>query len=384
MLITAYSGNHNWNSDLKNTLLKTLLNPISVVIITTYDTLYSNKFVDVIRKIKTDKLIIADEVHNAGAELYRTGLLEEYNFRLGLSATPARYLDDDGTDFLINYFDKEVFEFSLQKAITTINPDTGKTFLTPYKYYPIFVSLNLDEIKKYTAYSKKIGSMISIENPTPQQRHYLSNLLIKRARIGKNAAQKYSKFRELIPKFILENTFDHCLVYCSDGRDPDDDSKRCIESIVAMLNDADVANRRFSSLEDNEERQDILKDFASGETSTLVAIKCLDEGVDVPSTKNAIILASTGNPREYIQRRGRILRHAEGKEFATLYDFMIIPGNIPGYHDMEIQLFNVEYRRFLEFSSLSLNKEENEKLINQIIREHQITIQSEAEQWFNH
>lgn len=382
-LITAYSGNNKWLSDLKNAQLKTMLKQTSaIVIVTTYDTLCSDKFVDSVKKLKTDKLLIADEVHNAGAEIYRTGLLDEYKYRLGLSATPARYLDDEGTDFLINYFDKEVFEFSLQKAINTINPDTGKTFLTPYKYYPIFVSLNEEEIQEYASYSKKIVAAFSIEEPTLQQRHYLSKLLIQRARIGKNAAQKYTKFRELIPTFYKNGVFDHCLVYCSDGKDPEDGTTRCIESVVSMLNEADITNRRFNSSDDNEERREILKHFANGDTSTLVAIKCLDEGVDVPSTKNAIILASTGNPREYIQRRGRILRHSEGKEFALLYDFVIIPGNIPGYHETENQIFNVEYRRFREFSSSSINKEENEKIINQVIQNYHIKIESEDEQWF--
>jgi superfamily II DNA or RNA helicase len=353
-----------------------------VVIVTTYDTMSSDGFTELVKKPKTDKILIADEVHNAGADSYRKGLLDEYNYRLGLSATPARYLDDEGTDYLITYFDKEVFEFSLQKAINTINPDTGKTFLTPYKYCPIFVSLNVEELQEYASYSQKIVSVFSIKDPTPQDKYYLSKLLIKRAKIGKNAAQKYSKFRELIPSFHRNGVFDHCLVYCSDGKDPKDKTIKCIESIVSMLNDADITNRRFNSSDDNEERREILKHFANGDTSTLVAIKCLDEGVDVPSTKNAIILASTGNPREYIQRRGRILRHSEGKDFALLLDFMIVPGNIPGYHETENQIFNVEYRRFKEFSSLSLNKEENEKIINEIIQNNHITIQSEDIQWF--
>ena len=98
-------------------------------------------------------------------------------------------------------------------------------------------------IQEYASYSKKIVAAFSIEEPTPQQKYYLSRLLIQRARIGKNAAQKYTKFRELIPTFYENGVFDHCLVYCSDGKDPEDGTTRCIESVVSMLNEADVTCR---------------------------------------------------------------------------------------------------------------------------------------------
>lgn len=344
----------------------------SIAFITTYDTLFTEKFVSLVDKFKGKKLLIADEVHNAGADIYRTGLRDGYDYRLGLSATPGRYLDDEGTSYLYNYFDKDVFTFSLRKAIKTINPDTGQTYLTPYNYHPIFVSLMPDELEKYAEFSKKISiAMPNAENPTPRELEYYHRLLVERSRITKNAAQKLEKFISLIPEFKQADIFNHCLVYCSDGRDSEDHTLKTIQRVVRELNANGISNNRFTSGENIQARSTILNDFANGAVSTLVAIKCLDEGVDVPATQNAIIMASTGNPREYIQRRGRILRRAEGKESAELYDFVIIPSSKTPTKD-EKQIFQSEYKRFREFSDLSSNKDENNVIIDKIIREYDI------------
>ena len=321
---------------------------------------------------KGKKLLIADEVHNAGADIYRTGLRDGYDYRLGLSATPGRYLDDEGTSYLYNYFDKEVFTFSLKDAITKINPDTGLTYLTPYNYHPIFISLMPDELDKYAEFSKKISIAIpNLDNPTPRELEYYHRLLIERSRITKNAAQKIDEFIRLIPEFKQSGIFDHCLIYCSDGRDPEDHTLKSIQRVVRELNNNGISNNRFTSGENIQTRTTILDDYAKGAITTLVAIKCLDEGVDVPATRNAIIMASTGNPREYIQRRGRILRRFDGKEMAELYDFIIIPRNTSPTKD-ERQIFQSEYKRFKEFSDLSLNKEENDIIIEKIINEYGI------------
>ena len=361
-----YNNGKTYASDYRVGIIKT------ITFITTYDTLFSEKFTTLVDLFKGKKLLIADEVHNAGADIYRTGLREGYDYRLGLSATPGRYLDDEGTSYLYNYFDKEVFTFSLKDAITKINPDTGLTYLTPYNYHPIFISLMPDELDKYAEFSKKISIAIpNLDNPTPRELEYYHRLLIERSRITKNAAQKIDEFIRLIPEFKQSGIFDHCLIYCSDGRDPEDHTLKSIQRVVRELNNNGISNNRFTSGENIQTRTTILDDFAKGAITTLVAIKCLDEGVDVPATRNAIIMASTGNPREYIQRRGRILRRFDGKEMAELYDFIIIPRNTSPTKD-ERQIFQSEYKRFKEFSDLSLNKEENDIIIEKIINEYGI------------
>ena len=374
-IIEAFSGNRKWAEEISDAKLDLRLDIIdSICIVTTYDTLSSDRFIELIESTSGKKILVADEVHNAGANTFRTGLLEDYDFRLGLSATPARYLDDDGTQYIIDYFDKEVFSFTLKEAIIEINPDTGKTYLTPYYYYPIFVSLDESELEEYSRLSKKIARLSSKDELEHYERKQLESLLIKRSRIGKNARNKMEALENIVPELKEKGFFDHCLVYCSDGKDPEDSMIRSLNNVIEILNDNKIPCRRFTSEDAFSTRSQILEDFAEGNVSVLVAIKCLDEGVDVPATKNAIIMASTGNPREYIQRRGRILRPSPGKEYATLYDFMIVPSGSENYRDAEHQLFNNEYNRFKEFSEVSLNKIENEIIIGEVISKFNIEL----------
>ena len=374
-LIEAFGDSNKWKRvglqfvpDYQLGLIKT------VVILTTYDTLYSENFIDLVDKFRGKKILIADEVHNAGADIYRNGLREEYEYRLGLSATPARYLDDEGTDYIYKYFKKEVYTFSLRDAINKINPDTGETFLTPYYYHPIFVTLTEAELKLYSEINSKVARCLPQNRElTPEEVRLFHMLLLKRARVIKNASRKLEKLVELIPKFKDEGIFDQCLIYCSDGRDSEDGDVKTIQRVVRELNDNSISNRRFTSREKMDDRKIILDDFASGSVSTIVAIKCLDEGVDVPATKNAIIMASTGNPREYIQRRGRILRRFKGKEYSVLFDFVVIPGNDEPSAE-EVQIVQSEYTRYKEFSDLSLNKSENDELMDNLLKKYDITI----------
>lgn len=370
-VIMAFGSSASWSSQALQSVVDFDMDLIdSLFFITTYDTLCSEKFLKAISRFKCKKILIADEVHNSGAETFRQGLTDQYDYRLGLSATPARYLDDEGTSFIFNYFEKEVFTFPLADAITKINPDTGESFLTPYYYYPIFVTLKDDELKQYHEYTSKISKYsIDEKTPLPVLNTY-HILLVNRARILKNAAMKLESFTSMIDEYKRKGVFDYCLVYCATGKDPDDPESRMVERIVRELNKKDITNRRFTSMD--KDRKSILDSFASGEVSTLVAIRCLDEGVDVPQTRNAIILSSTGNPREYIQRRGRVLRRSKGKDVARIYDYMVIPGN--NCTNDERQIFLSEYRRFKEFADIALNREEDFNLIEKIIEKFGIEI----------
>lgn len=365
--ILAFSGNKKWESELSDAILDYKLKTItSIVIISTYDTLSSTKFLSHVEKVSHSVILVTDEVHNSGADTYRNCLNPNYPYRLGLSATPARYLDDDGTSFIEKYFEKEVFNFDISKAITEINPDTGKTYLAPYYYHPIFVNLNSEEITKYREYSHKIAK-IPRNDPTPDQINYRQHLMIQRSRIVKNANNKINVFKDKIKEFKDNGVFDHCLIYCSDGKDASSD-ERTITTIISLLNSFDINSRRFTSDDSFDERRELLDLFSKGEISTLVAIKCLDEGVDVPSTKNAIIMASTGNPREFIQRRGRILRPSANKQYATLYDFVVVPNDNPKDRDTELQVLKSEYLRFDEFSRISINSTENDQIFRTILQ----------------
>lgn len=362
VIIPVFSGNTKWSVQLSDAKVDYKLKLLdSIVIVSTYDSLSGERFERLIKDIATEVIFVADEVHNAGADTYRLSLNEKYPYRLGLSATPARYLDEDGTNFIQNYFSGEIFSFDLSCAINTINPDTGASYLTPYYYYPIIITLTEKEICEYEDYSRKIAKMIK-DDPTPQEIARRNSLLIQRSRIIKNAKNKLIMFNNKVKEFVDKDVFDYCLIYCSDGKD-EETSERTLTSVISTLNKEKVECRRFTSDDSFADRATILDEFASGELSTLVAIKCLDEGVDVPATKNAIIMASTGNPREYIQRRGRILRPFPGKQFATLYDYIVVPGDLPGHEQSELQILRNEYARFKEFSDLSLNRDENRELL---------------------
>lgn len=375
-IIRAFNSSKVWLKEAKSALVNYKFGITdNLTLVTTYDTLSSDIFISFVKPIKGKKILIADEVHNSGSIKYREGLLEEYDCRLGLSATPARYLDDDGTNYIQNYFDKEVYAFSLQRAITEINPDTGKTFLTPYKYYPIFVNINDEELKDYIYLSSKLAKFIDRTDLTPFESEQMEALLINRSRIIKNAASKLITLSALLPEYKEKGILEHCLIYCSDGKDSENENIRSRERVVQELNKIWVPCRRFTAEEKISERQEILDNFASGETKVIVAIKCLDEGVDVPSTRNAIIMASTGNPREYIQRRGRVLRRDNNKEYANIYDFVVIPREKSYDLETECQIFLSEYKRFKEFSDYSLNKEENESLIKKIVEKYSINIE---------
>jgi superfamily II DNA or RNA helicase len=281
-------------------------------------------------------------------------LLEKYNYRLGLSATPKRYFDELGTKKMLSYFDKTVYDFDLHRAINEINPVNNQSFLVPYDYYPLFAELNADEMELYANISRQIAIQYSKKKRTRKEELLLEKLLRDRQDILKNATEKYPLFKELIKELKSKDDISHTLVYCSPQQ---------IQSVQQIIRDLNkIAQHKFTSEEDAirhqpkyenlTEREYLLKNFDRGNYDVLVAIKCLDEGVDVPSTKNAILMCSSGNPKEYIQRRGRVLRRYEGKEKAIIYDMTAVPNLADARLNPEIEqkIFASQLKRLTEFA----------------------------------
>lgn len=319
-----------------------------VVIMTTHDTLASDYFVKKIKKIKSDKLLIVDEVHGIGSSKRLNGLIEDYNYRLGLSATPKRWFDEDGTRAIYDYFGDVVFDFDIERALIDINPDTGKTYLTPYYYYPIIVDLTDEEYSKYRELSQKIAQALA-RKKNNNEKISLSALCNERQKVINNAENKYDEFKKLLRE---HEGIDKLIVYCSD---------RQIDRVQEILNEENVIpQHRFTHTESSgktqkelfSQREEILYNFEKGNYKALVAIKCLDEGVDVPVAENAIILSSTSNPREHVQRRGRILRNAPGKDHATIYDFLVFPKEKT---ESGSKIMKKEIDRYREFANLAIN-----------------------------
>jgi len=354
-IIHASSINPKWNDDLiKNSLDNRLGKLNQFIILTTHDTISSEKFLQTIDEVKSPILLIADEVHGMGSVERIDALLEKYNYRLGLSATPRRYFDELGTNKLLDYFDKTVYEFDLHRAITEINPANNQSFLVPYNYHPLFAELNADEMELFANISQKIAIQSSKKNPTRKDQILLEKLLRDRQDILKNAAGKYPVFEELIRELKSQDDISHTLVYCSPQQ---------IQPVQQIIRDVNkIYQHQFTSKQgaikhelrfDNfTERENLLKNFDKANIDVLVAIKCLDEGVDVPSTKNAILMCSSGNPKEYIQRRGRVLRRYEGKENAVIYDITAIPNLTDARLNPEIKnkIFASQQKRLTEFA----------------------------------
>ena len=270
----------------------------------------------------TKSMIVVDEAHGSGSEFFSQLLDSDYEMRLGLSATPYRWFDDDGTQKLLEYFGGVVFVFGIHEALTWVDSITGETPLCPYNYYPLFVNLEDEEMLQYAKLSRQI-TLASLMQNTKEDEDNLNILLIRRARIVKRAAQKIDQVEILVSKLgDLRGT----LIYCSDIEQ--------LELVAERLNNLGIIYRRFTGQEGTvakteynglSERGWILDDFTTGRVHVLLAVKCLDEGVDIPATRRGIILASSTNPREFIQRRGRLLRRSKGKVFADVYDLMVIP-----------------------------------------------------------
>lgn len=314
----------------------------NVCIVATNSALVSNKFSFILNEVWNETLIIIDEVHHAGSPVMQKKLPLEAPWRLGLSATPIRNYDELGTDTLLNYFGEIIFEFGLEKAI-------GK-FLTPYYYYPIPVAMTEEEFGEYCILTRQLGKFVhSTEGEMPE---IAKRIAIKRARIQNNSITKLEWLRNNISKY---QNISYTLFYVGESLfDP-------VKQLLGV--DKRIRIHEFTQRQNNLERQNIINLFSKGDLQALVAMKCLDEGIDVPPTREAYFLASSGNPREFIQRRGRVLRLFEGKEFAIIRDLISIPpiefiemGKMHPDYSAIRSSFVREYKRIKEFASLAINR----------------------------
>ena len=339
--IEAFAGSLTWEDKLANAIFDFNNGTLTVLVITTtHDTFSSEKLMQALNSVNGKTFLIADEVHGLGSPERQKGLMEIYNFRLGLSATPTRWFDEEGTAVISNFFDKTVFEFPLYKAIE-------RGFLCKYEYHPYIVELSPEEMEEYKKLTKKIALEYSRIKDDFKRSELLNLFCIIRQKILVNASEKYVIFNKILD---LLGEPDHCLVYCSPQQ---------IESVQEILNKRGIVQHKFTAQEDAEERRRLLDSFAKGYFKVLVAMRCLDEGVDVPSTETAIIMASSTNPREFIQRRGRILRPFEGKKKAVIFDIIVVPtivGSIdPDSYELEAKILKSELRRYIEFAKSAIN-----------------------------
>lgn len=317
--------NKKWKDNLEEILLKISIGYYDTAIIyTTHITCSKEEFIQHIKKRKSNikTLFIGDEVHGLGATKTRLGLLEEYDYRVGLSATPSRWFDESGTYLLEEYFGNESFEFSISDALTTINPLTGKTFLVNYYYNIEFVKLDDDEIQSYKKLSSDIRKLKLCKQKSEDYADIIERLLFKRANIIKNAINKYEKLQEILHNM---EKIEDLIIFVSSEQ---------LEGVLKILSDMKVPAHKLTQNEGTTpnpiyngltEREYIINKFKERKYKVLVAIKCLDEGIDIPSASKAILMANSTNPREYVQRIGRVIRQNKDKKYAVIYDISIEP-----------------------------------------------------------
>jgi len=356
----------SWESDFKRFYfnLKHGIGDGNFIFISTYATFVKSKFQNIISKLNNEELIlIADEVHNLGATRSLKKLPNNINKRIGLSATPERIYDEGGSkklyDFFNSYSPCYTYSFSMRRAIQ-------EGYLTPYNYYPYFISLEYDELQVYLEISRQLLKHYDFEKE--RFKDTATPLLIKRKRIIHKAKNKKKTLIKILESAITKEDFDYTFVYVPEGYEKtqgaiEDDFHEIEEEDKRIINDYskiihEFGYKTYQFLGETKDRDRILEQFSEGMLDVITAMKALDEGVDVPIAKNAIFCASTGNPRQFIQRRGRVLRKYPGKEYANIYDMIVTPAieqEDDELRKLEINIFKGELRRVANFLYSSEN-----------------------------
>lgn len=391
-IIKVCSKYNKWESYIAPILLSELATPNnkqSYIIISTYASFVrSNVFSKLNQFPKRKLLIIADEAHNMGGGLMVNRLSDiRYLRRIGLSATPERQFDETGNRRLMDFFgckDDYTFEYSMAEAIE-------KGALCRYYYYPHIVELTNNEMNEYVELSKKIVKIMGFQDVESQER--LKMLLLKRKRIIHKAANKLAVFRQIVEQRMAEKgNLKYTLVYVPEGNKPDNfeadifdksdtitsdpESEHLIDDFTRIVRDMDphIIVRQFTS--ESKDRDAMLKDFADGNIDVLTSMKCLDEGVDVPRSELAIFCASTGNPRQFIQRRGRVLRTHKDKRYAIIHDLIVIPDNVfdAECYTLEKNLVQSELKRVRDFALLSENPNDTDNELQEVLNHYYLSI----------
>lgn len=380
-IVKISSKNKTWRQELDTLKAKETFNlsgkEPSYIIISTYASFArENVFCDLMgfpQKALKQILLIADEAHNMGAGRILDRLDGvKYIRRIGLSATPERQFDERGNKALMKFFgchdDKYTFEFSMQEAI-------DKGYLCRYDYYPHLVHLTDSEMEEYIRISRQLCKFYSSEDGGfTTSDDILMRLLLKRKRIIHKAVNKKVIFKSIMEQRYNDNgSLKYTLVYVPEGNHPDSyDADKFIDSeTLSDDNDADRIINTYTEIVRSisptttvkkftsglKERNSVLEDFASGKLEVLTSMKCLDEGVDVPRSELAIFCASTGNPRQFIQRRGRILRNHPDKHKAEIHDLVVAPvvNSSDECFSMEQSLLRSELKRVRDFATMSEN-----------------------------
>ena len=340
-IIIASSLNTLWRNELRSlSRLQAMHRKKDFIVITTYSTFSSENFKDLLRKFNDDIILVADEMHNIVTESnINAAKMPQYRYKLGLSATPVRLWKPYESSVVIKLFGNNSYVYSLSKAIKN-------NFLVHYDYMPIPVHLTLDEYDDYVAISNEMSRLSWGEDNSNNQPYKMAQM--KRSRIKKQAFEKAQALTSILRE--KDKNLYNALIYT--------DSNESIEKIQEQLSDINIKTTKFTGSESAIERMEIISSLNSHMINAIVAIKCLDEGVDIPSATTAFLLANNTDPREYVQRLGRVLRKDKNNpsKHATVYDFIVFPPlNVEQEDTVARNLVRNELIRCRFFSELADN-----------------------------
>lgn len=394
--IIKISSKKKWNNEIDGLLLREKVSKqseLSFVIICTYQSYSKRKVFDVLNGFSARTMFVADECHNMGSP-QMLKLLPQINQarRIGLSATPNRQFDDEANEAISSFFkatDGYAFEYSMEEAI-------ANGVLCKYYYYPHSVPLTNEEMDEYSRLTKKIVKYYNFDSGKFKDDPVLTALLLARKRIIHKATNKVEVFRSIIEQQYADHgNLNYTLVYVPEGNEVSDykgievfDEEEINEDVITqsiidtyttVVKDVDkrVTVKKFTS--NSTERDEILNQFAKGDISVLTSMKCLDEGVDIPRAEMAVFCASTGNPRQFVQRRGRILRKHPDKEYAIIHDLVVIPTiSDDECFEMERRLLKSELERVRNFALLSQNSADSFSELLQIMNYYNLNLYDNA------
>jgi len=319
------------------------------IIVTVMNTASSNWFRSSVKQ-SPNLFVVADEVHQLGSNQFSKFFEINAGARLGLSATPERFGDPEGTERLLNYFGGIISpEYTLADAITDNR-------LVQYEYYPLPINLTAEEAELWKIETKKIQKEYARSKRDTDGNVNVSDrlqmLIINRSRIAKKASNKIDLCLDVVSRNYKQGQ--RWLIYCEDQFQ--------LKEIMDTLTNGGYSPLEYhSAMSANKDAS--LKWFIDF-GGILVSIKCLDEGVDIPAISHALILASSQNPRQFIQRRGRVLRKVENKNIAYIYDAIVVPVNIDDEPE-QTALLEAELLRAIEFSRTAINSHSS-SLLRQI------------------
>jgi superfamily II DNA or RNA helicase len=393
-VIEVYSENLQWRKQivsLKNKIQRG--SKENFVIVSTYQSFTNDDFQQVLPKLPDTMLLIADEAHNIGSENVRSVFRRmKIKKRIALSATPNRIYDQEGTAELESFFNDKppyVYSFPMSQAIK-------ERRLTEYCYYPKMVYLNEAEMEKYAGYTQKLMNLLDSKTGKFKNEDEATILLMLRKQVLHKAEDKIRVLKEIISEIGQEN-LKYCFVFAPEGKINENDkndakiyseSDNSIEEVNVILDkmlhvikDLFPKTRcnTYTGTNNKTQRSAILSGFENGNIDVLLAMKCLDEGVDVPRAEYGIFASSTGNPRQFVQRRGRLLRKHPNKTFAYIYD-MIVVTNFQSSHysndffKMERSLVKGELARVAYFADLATNTHSAKEVLQELADHYQLNL----------